>query len=184
MKSSSIKSARRNRGPSGRGRRAQVPIGRIAEEVVPRDAAALAWMANWRASTASAPVRAEDLDHPDELRVDLDPVPGVEWRQVQDVAKVVHATLDDWDWSAGPDVRFAWHHVNGRIKQQWTFTEVRRAAVALARGSSAGAGDRHQQVVERRASRSIHRLQPEREGRTVCSGFRYDRGPTRASRRR
>ena len=64
------------------------PSGRTAEEVVPRDAAALAWMANLACLELHPhPVRAEELDHPDELRVDLDPVPGVEWRQVQDVAK-------------------------------------------------------------------------------------------------
>ena len=72
------------------------PSGRTAEEVVPRDAAALAWMANLACLELHPhPVRAEELDHPDELRVDLDPVPGVEWRQVQDVAKVVRAALDD-----------------------------------------------------------------------------------------
>src|SRR5204863_9957045 len=72
------------------------PSGRTAEEVVPRDAAALAWMANLACLELHPhPVLAEDLDHPNELRVDLDPVPGVEWRQVQDVAKVVRATLDD-----------------------------------------------------------------------------------------
>src|SRR5829696_8569876 len=74
------------------------PSGRTAEEIVPRDAAALAWMANLACIELHPhPVRAEELDHPDELRVDLDPVPGIEWRQVQDVAKVVRATLDDLD---------------------------------------------------------------------------------------
>src|SRR5689334_5464921 len=68
------------------------PSGRTAEEVVPRDAAALVWMANLACLELHPhPVLAEDLDHPNELRVDLDPVPGVEWRQVQDVAKVVRA---------------------------------------------------------------------------------------------
>src|SRR5215203_320131 len=74
------------------------PSGRTAEEVVPRDAAALAWMANLACLELHPhPVRAEQLEHPDELRVDLDPVPGVEWGQVQEVAKVVRATLDDLD---------------------------------------------------------------------------------------
>jgi bifunctional non-homologous end joining protein LigD len=74
----------------------QFPSGRTAEEVVPRDAAALAWMANLACLELHPhPVRADDLDHPDELRVDLDPVPGVEWNQVREVARVVHATLDD-----------------------------------------------------------------------------------------
>src|SRR5918994_4875092 len=72
------------------------PSGRSAEEVVPRDAAALAWMANLGCLELHPhPVRADDLDHPDELRVDLDPVPGVEWPQLQSVARVVRETLAD-----------------------------------------------------------------------------------------
>src|SRR5688572_20618502 len=72
------------------------PSGRTAEEVVPRDAAALAWMANLACLELHPhPVRADDLDHPDELRVDLDPVPGVPWTQVRDVAQIVRATLSD-----------------------------------------------------------------------------------------
>src|SRR6266496_747056 len=71
------------------------PSGRSAEELVPRDPAALAWMANLACLELHPhPVRAEDLDHPDELRVDLDPVPGVQWTQVREVAHVVHATLN------------------------------------------------------------------------------------------
>src|SRR6187549_3155955 len=71
------------------------PSGRTAEEVVPRDAAALAWMANLGCLELHPhPVRAEDLDHPDELRVDLDPVPGVEWPQIQAVAREVRAVLE------------------------------------------------------------------------------------------
>src|SRR5689334_13622437 len=74
----------------------QFPSGRTAEEVVPRDAAALAWMANLGCLELHPhPVRADDLDHPDELRIDLDPVPGVEWPQIQAVARVVRATLDE-----------------------------------------------------------------------------------------
>src|SRR3954467_13610682 len=72
------------------------PSGRTAEEVVPRDVAALAWMANLACLELHPhPVRAEDLDHPDELRVDLDPVPGVGWQQIQEVARVVHSAIDD-----------------------------------------------------------------------------------------
>src|SRR5687767_1973289 len=72
------------------------PSGRTAEEVVPRDAAALAWMANLGCLELHPhPVRAEDLDHPDELRVDLDPVPGVPWSQLLAVAEVVRAVLPD-----------------------------------------------------------------------------------------
>src|SRR5215203_2886547 len=70
------------------------PSGRTAEEVVPRNPAALAWMANLACLELHPhPVRAEDLDHPDELRVDLDPVPGVEWPQIQATAREVHAVL-------------------------------------------------------------------------------------------
>ncbi len=71
------------------------PSGRTAEEVVPRDAAALAWMANLACLELHPhPVRAEDLDHPDELRVDLDPVPGIEWSQIRAVAGVVREALE------------------------------------------------------------------------------------------
>src|SRR5687768_16776183 len=73
------------------------PSGRSADEVVPRDAAALAWLGNLACLELHPhPVRAEDLDHPDELRVDLDPVPGVEWAQVREVGYVVEATLRDF----------------------------------------------------------------------------------------
>src|SRR3954470_22062132 len=74
----------------------QFPSGRTAEEVVPRDAAALAWMANLACLELHPhPVRADDLDRPDELRVDLDPVPGVTWDQIREVARTVRATLDE-----------------------------------------------------------------------------------------
>ena len=113
----------------------QFPSGRTAEEMVPREAAALAWMANLACLELHPhPVRADDLDHPDELRVDLDPVAGVEWPQIQEVARVVHATLDDlglvgWPKTSGSRGM----HVNVRIERRWTFAQVRRAAVALAR---------------------------------------------------
>ena len=111
------------------------PSGRTAEEVVPRDAAALAWMANLACLELHPhPVRAEDLDHPDELRVDLDPVPGVEWRQVQEVATVVRATLSDLGLTGWPKTSGSRGiHINVRIHQRWSFSEVRRAALALAR---------------------------------------------------
>src|SRR5437763_2466530 len=76
------------------------PSGRRADEVVPRDAAALAWLANLACLELHPhPVRAEDLDHPDELRVDLDPVPGVAWPQIRQVAQVVRAALADFGLS-------------------------------------------------------------------------------------
>ena len=111
------------------------PSGRTADEVVPRDAAALAWMANLACLELHPhPVRAEDLDHPDELRIDLDPVPGVTWSQVRDVAGVVRASLEDlglvgWPKTSGSRGM----HVYVRIAPRWTFDEVRRAALALAR---------------------------------------------------
>src|SRR4051812_2487795 len=73
------------------------PSGRAAEEVVPRDAPALAWMANLGCLELHPhPVRAEDLEHPDELRIDLDPMPGVAWTQLQEVARVVQSVLGDF----------------------------------------------------------------------------------------
>jgi DNA ligase D-like protein (predicted polymerase) len=111
------------------------PSGRTAAEVVPRDAAALVWMANLACLELHPhPVRADDLDHPDELRVDLDPVPGVPWEQVREVARVVRATLDDlrlvgWPKTSGSRGM----HIYVRIEQRWTFDQVRRAALALAR---------------------------------------------------
>src|SRR6476646_5974274 len=111
------------------------PSGRSAEEVVPRDAAALVWMANLACLELHPhPVRAEDLDHPDELRIDLDPVPGVEWPQIRDVAKVVRATLEDLGLVGWPKTSGSRGvHINVRIERRWSFDEVRRAALALAR---------------------------------------------------
>src|SRR6266536_579018 len=111
------------------------PSGRTAEEVVPRDAAALAWMANLGCIDLNPhPVRAEDLDHPDELRVDLDPVPGVEWPQILQVALVAKEVLDDLGMRGWPKTSGSrGFHIYCRIEPRWTFPEVRRAAVALAR---------------------------------------------------
>jgi len=111
------------------------PSGRSASEVVPRDAATLAWMANLGCLELHPhPVRAEDLDHPDELRVDLDPVPGVKWAQVREVAGVVHATLQELGLAGWPKTSGKRGlHVYVRIERKWTFDEVRRAALALAR---------------------------------------------------
>ena len=111
------------------------PSGRTAEEVVPRSAAALAWMANLACLELHPhPVRADDLDHPNELRADLDPVPGVEWPQLQEVARVVRATLHDFGLVGWPKTSGSRGiHINVRIEPRWTFDEVRRGAVALAR---------------------------------------------------
>ncbi len=111
------------------------PSGRTAEEVVPRDAAALVWMANLACLELHPhPVRADDLDHPDELRIDLDPVPGVAWPQVRDVAGVVRATLADFGLVGWPKTSGSrGMHVYVRIERRWTFVQVRRAALAFAR---------------------------------------------------
>jgi bifunctional non-homologous end joining protein LigD len=111
------------------------PSGRSADEVVPRDAAALVWLANLACLELHPhPVRAEDLEHPDELRVDLDPVPGVEWKQVREVARVVENTLADYGLAGWPKTSGSrGMHVNVRIERRWSFDEVRRAALALAR---------------------------------------------------
>jgi bifunctional non-homologous end joining protein LigD len=111
------------------------PSGRSADEVVPRDAAALAWLANLACLELHPhPVRAEDLDHPDELRVDLDPVPGVEWKQIRQVARVVQGALADVGLTGWPKTSGSRGiHVAVRIEQRWGFDQVRRAALALAR---------------------------------------------------
>jgi bifunctional non-homologous end joining protein LigD len=111
------------------------PSGRAAEEIVPRDAAALAWLANLACLELHPhPVRAEDLDHPDELRVDLDPVPGVTWRQVQEVTAITRAVLDDFNLVGWPKTSGSrGMHVCVRIQPRWSFDEVRLAALALAR---------------------------------------------------
>jgi DNA ligase D-like protein (predicted polymerase) len=111
------------------------PSGRTADEVVPRDAASLAWLANLACLELHPhPVRAEDLDHPDELRVDLDPVPGIKWPQVRQVAHVVRAVLDDLDLTGWPKTSGSrGMHIYVRVEQRWGFDEVRRSALALAR---------------------------------------------------
>jgi DNA ligase D-like protein (predicted polymerase) len=111
------------------------PSGRTAEEVVPRDGAALLWMANLACLELHPhPVRTGDLDHPDELRVDLDPVPGIEWTQIRDVAAVAKSVLDDYGLVGWPKTSGSrGMHVFVRIEPRWTFPQVRRAALALAR---------------------------------------------------
>jgi len=111
------------------------PSGRSAEEVVPHDAATLMWMANLACLELHPhPVRASDLDHPDELRVDLDPVPGIGWPQIREVARVVQATLTDFGLVGWPKTSGSrGMHVYVRIEQRWAFDQVRRAALAIAR---------------------------------------------------
>jgi bifunctional non-homologous end joining protein LigD len=111
------------------------PSGRTADEIVVDDAAGLAWVANLGCLDLNPhPVRADDLDHPDELRVDLDPVPGVPWDDVRRVALVVREALADGGLVGWPKTSGGRGiHVNVRIERRWTFPEVRRAALALAR---------------------------------------------------
>ncbi|MGE5225833.1 MAG: DNA polymerase domain-containing protein [Planctomycetaceae bacterium] len=111
------------------------PSGRTAHEVVVRDEAQLAWVINLGCIDLNPhPVRAEDLDHPDELRVDLDPVPGVGWPQIVEVALAAKDALEDFGLTGWPKTSGSRGiHVYARIERRWTFPEVRRAAVALAR---------------------------------------------------
>ena len=111
------------------------PSGRTAEEVVVDDAAGLAWIVNLGCIELHPhPVRTRDLDHPDELRVDLDPGPGVSWADVRTVAMEVKALLEEMGLRGWPKTSGSrGMHVNVRIEPRWNFAEVRRAAVALSR---------------------------------------------------
>jgi bifunctional non-homologous end joining protein LigD len=111
------------------------PSGRTAEEVVVDDAAGLAWIVNLGCIELHPhPVRSRDLDHPDELRIDLDPVPGVSWADVRRVALEVQSLLEELGLRGWPKTSGSrGMHVNVRIEPRWTFGEVRRAAVALSR---------------------------------------------------
>ncbi len=117
------------------------PSGRTADEIVVDDAAGLAWINNLGCIDLNPhPVRADDLDHPDELRVDLDPVPGVPWSQIREVALVTKEALEavglvGWPKTSGS----RGIHINVRIERRWTYPEVRKAAVALARDVEARA---------------------------------------------
>ena len=150
------------------------PSGRTAEEIVIDDAPGLAWIVNLGCIELHPhPVRSSDLQHPDELRIDLDPVPGVSWANVRRVALEVQGLLEEvglrgWPKTSGSRGM----HINVRIEARWTFSEVRRAAVALSR------------AVERRAPAlaSSKWWKEERHGvfldynqnakdRTTCSGY-------------
>src|SRR5579862_1792747 len=150
------------------------PSGRTAEEIVVDDAAGLAWIVNLGCIELHPhPVRAGDLEHPDELRIDLDPVPGIRWPDVCRVALEVQAFLNEsglrgWPKTSGSRGM----HIYVRIEPRWTFTEARRAAVALSR------------AIERRAPKiaSSKWWKEERHGvfldynqnakdRTTCSAY-------------
>ena len=111
------------------------PSGRTAEEIVADNAAGLAWIVNLGCLELHPhPVRSGDLDHPDELRVDLDPGPGVSWADVRTVALEVKAVLEEMGLQGWPKTSGSRGiHVNVRIRPEWTFNDVRRAALALSR---------------------------------------------------
>src|SRR5487761_1387054 len=115
--------------------RLSFPSGRVADEVVLRDDATLAWVANLGCIDLNPhPVLTSDLDHPDELRVDLDPVPGIEWPQIIAVALVARSVLADFGltgWAKTSGSRGM--HIYARIEPRWSFADVRLAAVAVAR---------------------------------------------------
>ena len=111
------------------------PSGRTADEIVVRDAAQLVWIANLGCVDLNPhAIRADDLDHPDELRIDLDPQPGIAWKQIVDVARVTREVLEQvglvgWPKTSGS----RGIHVYARIAREWGFDQVRRAALAVAR---------------------------------------------------
>jgi DNA ligase D-like protein (predicted polymerase) len=111
------------------------PSGRTADEIVVDDAAGLAWIANLGCLDLNPhAIRADDLDHPDELRVDLDPMPGVPWDDIRKVALVAREVLEDHGLVGWPKTSGSRGiHVNVRIERSWSFDEVRRSALALAR---------------------------------------------------
>jgi len=149
------------------------PSGRTAEEVVVDDDTGLAWIVNLGCIELHPhPIRTGDLDHPNELRVDLDPQPGVAWTDVCAVAMEVKALLDELGLVAWPKTSGSRGiHINVRIEPRWSFTEVRRAALALAR------------AIEKRCSMATSKWwKEERHGvfldynqnakdRTTCSAF-------------
>lgn len=109
--------------------------GRSAHEAVVRDAAGLVWAVNLGCVDLNPhPVLAEDLDHPDELRIDLDPVPGVGWQQILDVAAVVKEVLQDCGLTGWPKTSGSrGFHIYARIEPRWSFRDVRLAAQTVAR---------------------------------------------------
>jgi bifunctional non-homologous end joining protein LigD len=111
------------------------PSGRTAHEIVVRDAAQLVWVVNLGCVDLNPhPVRADDLEHPDELRIDLDPVPGIGWPQIREVALLTREVLEDFGLLGWPKTSGSRGiHVYARIERRWSFPEVRRAALALAR---------------------------------------------------
>ena len=141
--------------------------GTSAKEAVIHDAAGLAWAINLGCVDLNPhPVLADDLDHPDELRVDLDPMPGVSWQRIVDVALVAREVLEDYGLVAWPKTSGSrGFHIYARIAPRWSFRQVRLAAQTVAREVErrvARCGD--QPLVEGRTRGGVRRLQPERQG--------------------
>lgn len=115
--------------------RLRFPSGNSADELVVSELAQLIWMVNLGSFTLNPhPIRADDLDHPDELRIDLDPCPDVPWQQVQQVALVVREVLSEYGLESWPKTSGSRGiHILCRIERRWGFVEVRRAALAVAR---------------------------------------------------
>jgi len=111
------------------------PSGRTAREIVVRDAAQLLWIVNLGCIDLNPhPVRADDLEHPDELRIDLDPGPGVPWDDVRRVALIVRDVLGEHGLHGWPKTSGSrGMHVNVRVERRWSFDQLRRAALAVAR---------------------------------------------------
>ncbi|TMF57862.1 MAG: DNA polymerase domain-containing protein, partial [Chloroflexi bacterium] len=111
------------------------PSGRTAEEIVVSEPAQLAWIINLGCIDLNPhPVRASDLDHPDELRIDLDPMPAVPWSQIREVALVTRQVLEDFGLTGWPKTSGSrGFHIYSRIEPRWSFPQVRRAALAVAR---------------------------------------------------
>jgi len=149
--------------------------GTSAEEVVVTDAAALAWVVNLGCIDLNPhPVRSWDLDHPDELRIDLDPMPGVDWSQIVDVAFVARDVLDDCGLVGWPKTSGSRGvHINVRIEPRWSYPEVRRAAETLAReveNRAPGLASAHWWKEERGASVFVDFNQNAKD-RTVASAY-------------
>jgi DNA ligase D-like protein (predicted polymerase) len=111
------------------------PSGRTADEVCPTELATIAWMANLGTITYHPwPVRREDVDHPDELRIDLDPQPGTDFTDAVRVSHEARAVLDDLGWRGFPKTSGnRGVHIYVRIEPRWTFTDIRHAAIAFGR---------------------------------------------------
>ncbi|MGV0806347.1 non-homologous end-joining DNA ligase [Mycolicibacterium setense] len=149
--------------------------GTSAKEAVLRDAAGLAWAVNLGCVDLNPhPVRAEDLDHPDELRVDLDPMPGVGWSQIIDVAHIARAVLEEHGLTAWPKTSGSrGFHIYARIQPAWPFTKVRLAAETVARAVELRAPDiaTARWWKEERGTRVFVDFNQNAKDRTVASAY-------------